>query len=207
YRFFKNLYQYQEKEAIIKNNSKLDALTNQYLAPNQHLFKRQDNTYYYRTNEQLIGHCAKPLVIKKSYRLGYHGLNTLPLIKLSQLTKQREHLTFRKKPATKLVPVDFQEYLISSLLLLCKKAEFVNLPLEQPKVPQSRGKCDALDYTHFQKMPVLRFKFAKESANLIKQFILNLNQQAEEFDIEEKQNFTDRRFSNSTQSRNAYLNK
>src|SRR6185312_15482886 len=73
-------------------------------------------------------------------------------------------------------PVDFQKYLISSLLLLCKKAQFLNLPLEQPKVPQSRGRCDQLDYTHFQKMPTLRFKFAKENAQLVRTFMLNLNQ-------------------------------
>jgi hypothetical protein len=105
------------------------------------------------------------------------------------------------------VPVDFQEYLISSLLLLCKKAEFLNLPLEQPKVPKSSAKCDALDYTHFQKMPVLRFKFTKESAELVKTFMLNLDQQAEEFDIEEKQSFLDKRFTDPINSRNAYLNK
>ncbi|RIB27413.1 hypothetical protein C2G38_2160641 [Gigaspora rosea] len=34
YRFFKNLYQYEEREVIFKIDSKLDALTNQYLAPN-----------------------------------------------------------------------------------------------------------------------------------------------------------------------------
>src|SRR5438270_824755 len=43
YRFFKNLYQYEEKEAILKNSSKFDALTNQHLAPNQHLFRRPAN--------------------------------------------------------------------------------------------------------------------------------------------------------------------
>jgi len=56
-------------------------------------------------------------------------------------------------------------------------------------------------------MPTLRFKFAKENANLIKQFMLNLDNQAEEFDIEEKQNFQDNRFTDLINSRNAYLNK
>jgi hypothetical protein len=139
--------------------------------------------------------------------LGYHGLNTLPLIKLSQLNRKGESLTFRKKPAAKLVPVDFQEYLISSLLLLCKKAQFLNLPLEKPKVPQSRSKCDKLDYTHFQKMPTLRFKFAKENAELVRTFMLNLDNQAEIFDIEEKQGFADARFTNPIHSRNSYLNR
>jgi hypothetical protein len=205
YRFFKNLYQYEQREAILINGSKYDQATGQYLAPNQHIFRRQDNTYYYRTNEQLVGHCAKPLLIKKSYRLGYHSLIILPLLKLSQLTKQKDHLTFQRKSAAKLVPVDFQEYLITSLLLLCKKAEFVNLPLEQAKVPKS-AKCDALDYTHFQKKPTLRFKFAKEAAELVKSFMLTLDNQAQEFDIEEKQNFNDSRFINPVQSRQAYLN-
>jgi len=139
--------------------------------------------------------------------LGYHGLNTLPLIKLSQQTKPRDYLTFHKKPAAKLVPVDFQKYLISSLLLLCKKAQFLNLPLEQPKVPQSRGRCDQLDYTHFQKMPTLRFKFAKENAQLVRTFMLNLDQQAEELNLDEKQSFQDHRFTDPIQSRNSYLNR
>jgi hypothetical protein len=128
------------------------------------------------------------------------------LLKLSQLTKQKEYLTFRKKPAAKLVPVDFQEYLIASLLLLCKKAEFLNLPLEQAKVPKS-SQCDALDYTHFQKMPTLRFKFAKENAQLVRGFMENLDHQAEEFDLEEKQGFQDHRFTDQITARNAYLNR
>lgn len=206
YRFFKNLYQYETREVLVRNGAKHDQLTGQYLAPNQHIFRRADKTYYYRTNKTLIGHCAKPLIIKKSYRLGPHSLSTLPLLKLSSLTKQREYLAFRRKSATKIVPVDFQEYLITSLLLLCQKAEFLNLPLEQAKVPHSKNKCDQLDYTHFQKKPTLQFKFAKDSANLIKEFILNLDNQAETFGLPEKQNFTDQRFTNPTQSRNSYLN-
>jgi len=170
------------------------------------LFKRSDNTFYYRTNEQLIGHCAKPLIIKKSYRLGYHSLSTQSLLKLSQQTKKREYLAFRRKSAAKFVPVDFQEYLITSLLLLCQKAEFINLPLEQAKVTKVANKCDQLAYTHFQTKPTLRFKFAKENAHLIKEFMLNLDNQAQTFDIEEKQNFTDQRFTDPIQKRNAYLN-
>jgi len=182
-------------------------LTGKYLAPNQHIFRKPDNTCYYRTNETLIGHCAKPLIIKKSYRLGYHALSTLPLLRLSQATKYQDYLAFRKKPATKIVPIDFQEYLITSLLLLCKKAEFLNLPLEQQKVPQTQGKCDQLDYTHFQKMPVLKFKFAKENANLVRIFMENLDNQAQEFEIEEKQGFLDSRFSEPITARHAYLNR
>jgi len=200
------LYEYETQEAIVDNGSKRDLLTGKYLAPNQHLFKSPNNTYYYRTNEQLVGHGAKPLIIKKSYRLGYHALSTLPLLKLSQATKRQDYLAFRKKAASKIMPVDFQEYLISSLLLLCKKAEFHHLPLEQQKVPQTQSKCDALDYTHFQKMPVLKFKFAKENANLARTFLENLDNQAQEFEIEEKQGFIDFRFPNPTRARHAYLN-
>ncbi len=206
YRFFKNLYKYEERKAIVGNGSKRDLLTGKYLAPNQHIFRKPDNTYYYRTNEQLVGHGAKPLIIKKNYRLGYHALSTLPLLKLSQATKYQDYLAFRKKPATKIVPTDFQEYLITSLLLMSKKTEFVNLPLEQQKVPQTQGKCDQLDYTHFQKMPVLKFKFAKENANLVRIFMENLDNQAQEFEIEEKQGFIDSRFPNPTMARHAYLN-
>ncbi|CAJ0840541.1 10154_t:CDS:2 [Entrophospora sp. SA101] len=196
----------EQRKATVSNGSKQDFLTGRYLAPNQHIFKRQDNTYYYRANEQLIGHCAKPLIIKKSYRLGYHSLSTLPLCQLAQWTKPSVSLAFRKKAAAKITPVDFQEYLITSLLLFCKKAEFINLPLEKEKVPQTQGKCDQLDYTHFQKMPTLRFKFAKENANLARIFMENLDNQAQEFDIEEKQGFIDSRFPNPTIARNAYLN-
>ena len=187
------------------NGSKQDDLGS-YLAPNQHLFKRQANTYYYRTNETLIGHCAQPLLIKKSYRLGYHSLSTLPLLNLAQPTKPPVSLALRKKATNKIIPVDFQEYLITSLLLLAKKAEFVNLPLEQPTVSKTKDHCDQLAYTHFSQQPVLRFKFAKENANLIRTFMENLDNQAEIFDLEEKQHFTDARFTDPTIARNAYLN-
>src|SRR5205814_10461766 len=123
-----------------------------------------------------------------------------------QSTKQSVSLAFRKKPAAKIVPTDFQEYLITSLFLMSKKAEFHHLPLEQQKVPQTQGKCDQLDYTHFQKMPALRFKFAKENANLARIFMENLDNQAQEFDIAEKRHFTDVRFSEPITARNAYLN-
>jgi len=91
--------------------------------------------------------------------------------------------------------------------LLCKKAEFLNLPLEKPTVPQTSNKCDQLDYTHFQKMPTLRFKFAKENANLARIFMENLDHQAQEFDIEEKQSFLDSRLSEPITARHAYLNR
>jgi hypothetical protein len=89
--------------------------------------------------------------------------------------------------------------------LLAKKAQFLNLPLEQPTVPKPL-KCDALDYTHFQKKPVLLFKFSPHQVEIIKNFMLNLDNQAQTFDLDESQSFQDARFSNPTESRNAYLN-
>jgi len=88
---------------------------------------------------------------------------------------------------------------------MCQKAQFLNLPLEQPTVPKPL-KCDALDYTHFQRKPVLRFQFTKDQAEIIRNFILNLDNQASEFDIQEKQSFQDQRFTEPITSRNAYLN-
>jgi len=143
--------------------------------------------------------------MKRNYRLAYHNLSTQPLLKLALETKQREHLTFRKTLANKIIPIDFQEYLLTSLLLMCQKAQFLNLPLEQPTVPKPL-KFDALDYTHFQRKPVLRFQFTKDQAEIIRNFILNLDNQASEFDIQEKQSFQDQRFTESITSRNAYLN-
>ncbi|CAI2192609.1 12907_t:CDS:1, partial [Funneliformis geosporum] len=132
---------------------------------------------------------------------------TLPLLKLAHQPKPQEPLTFPKKLATKLVPQDFQEYLLTSLLLLAKQAEFVNLPLEQPQVPHNGSKCDQLDYTHFQKKPIIRFKFARARASLVKEFMLNLDHQAQTFDLDEAQNFTDNHFPDPLNSRNAYLNR
>lgn len=148
YRFFKNLYEYETREVLIHNQSKLDALTGQYLAPNQHVFRRSDYSCYYKANETLVGHCTKPLLIKRNYRLAYHNLSTQPLLKLAQQTKSKKSLAFRRQPASQIVPLDFQEYLLTSLLLLAKKAQFINLPLEQQTVSKPL-KCDQLFYTHF----------------------------------------------------------
>ncbi|CAG8473007.1 2999_t:CDS:2 [Ambispora gerdemannii] len=65
YRFFMNLYDYDQKPALLIGNHKLDAQTGQHLARNQHIFRYYDyetnqTSYFYRTNEQLIGHAAQP---------------------------------------------------------------------------------------------------------------------------------------------------
>jgi hypothetical protein len=205
YRFFKHLYTYETKEILIKGQSKFDAQTNQFLAPNQHIFRRENNTYYFKAHETLVGHCAKPLIIKRNYRLAYHNLSIQPLLKLAQTTKAKESLAFKKKLAANLLSVDFQEYLLTSLLLIAKKAQFLNLPLEQTQVSKSL-QCDQLDYTHFQKKPILLFKFAKTQAEIIRNFMFNLDNQALTFDLDESQNFQDSRFSDSLPSRKAYLN-
>jgi hypothetical protein len=83
-----NLYSYEKREAIIRSQSKLDKLTGEYLPKNQKVFRHYDystkqTSYYYKTNEKLTGHCAKPCFIKKNYRLGTRSLNPLNLLNLS----------------------------------------------------------------------------------------------------------------------------
>ncbi|CAG8845540.1 16697_t:CDS:2, partial [Gigaspora margarita] len=85
YRFFKNLYEYEEREAVLVGKSKFDKETNQRLNGNQHLFRRPDNTYFCRTNEKQIGSVAQPLHLKKNFRLTTN-LNPLNLTKLARKT-------------------------------------------------------------------------------------------------------------------------
>ena len=84
---------------------------------------------------------------------------------------------------------DFQEFLITHLLLLCKKAEFLHTPLEQEKVSKESGNCDSLIYTHFQTKPVLHFQFLPENATTVRSFITNLDTYSQEFDLEESKDF------------------
>jgi hypothetical protein len=94
YRFFLNLYEYEERTAVVQGRTRLDQLTGQSLNSQQTVFRRYDyatgqTSYYYRTNEQLVGKCAKPVLIKKSYRLGVsQPLNLLSLTK-SQTSKEK----------------------------------------------------------------------------------------------------------------------
>jgi len=73
--------------------------------------------------------------------------------------------------------------------LLCNKAEFLHLPLEQEKVSKEDGKCDELLYSHFKTKPVLHFQFLPESAAVVRTFINNLDTYAAEYDMEESNNF------------------
>jgi hypothetical protein len=191
---------------LLISKSKLDKLTGAYLPPNQHVFRKVDNSYYYRTNEQLISKCANPEVTKKNFRLGNHSLNSLSLLKLAKKASRKEALLLNLKNKQKTLNRDFQEFVITNLLAFCKKAEFLYLPLEQPKVSKVNGTCDNSVYQHFQTKPVLTFKFAPENALAVKDFFTKLDDYALEFDMEESKDFLDPRFLDPIESRNAYLN-
>ncbi|CAG8645494.1 9120_t:CDS:2 [Ambispora leptoticha] len=130
-----------ERTAQLIGKSKLDQITQQPLNNQQTIFRRYDyqnqiTTYFYRTHEKLP---AKQPVKK---------------------------FTFSKKPKKPAVQHDFQEFLITRLLLLCSKAEFLHLPLEQERV----------------------FK-ENENAMVVRSFIAKLDTYAQEYDLEESQAF------------------
>src|ERR1043165_7026496 len=211
YSFFKNLYSYQQREALIVGKSKLDAQTKQYLPKNQKIFRHYDyktkqTTYYYRTNEQLAGKVKTPHLIKKNYRLATRSLNPLNLLKLAKKDLQKSAYLFQKPPKLKPTNADFQEFLITNLLTFCSSAEFLHLPLEQDQVPKLKSKCDQTIYHHFKPKPILHFKFTPEYVPLVLSFLNNLDSYASEYDIDEAKDFFDSRFTNPTESRNAYLN-
>ena len=167
YRFFKNLYEYDQKPALLITKHKLDAETGQHLPKNQKVFRRYDyatgqTSYFYRTNEKLSGKCTKPILIKKNYRLGTRSLNSLSLLKLASKSSKKELYHFKKPKAQ--LNQDFQEFLITRLLLLCNKAEFLHTPLEQEQVPKEAEQCSGSANSHFQTKPVLRFTFDPNQA-------------------------------------------
>jgi hypothetical protein len=193
YRFFKNLYQYEIHPVLLITKHRLAAATGQHLPKNQKVFRHYDyqtqtTTYFYRTNEQLVGQCAKPVLIKKNYRLGTRSLNPLSLLSLASKANRKEVYLF-KKPTKPAVQHDFQEFLITRLLLLCSQAEFLHLPLEQARVFKEKGACDNLVYHHFKTKPVLHFQFLPEQAPLVRSFISNLDTYAQDYDLEESQTF------------------
>jgi hypothetical protein len=192
YRFFKNLYEYEQKVAILNAGKKIAAENFLPLPKNQKIFRHYDystgqTSYYYRTNEKFSGTAAKPLLLKKNYRLGTRSLNPLSLLSLAAKHSKKELYTF-KKPKQQLSQ-DFQEFLITRLLLLCKKAEFLHTPLEQDHVPKEVDQCSNSIYTHFQTKPVLHFTFSSENALVVRSFIDKLDTYATEFDLEESQDF------------------
>jgi len=193
YRFFKNLYQYETRSALLITKHRLDAATGQHLPKNQKVFRHYDyqtnqTSYFYRTNEKLVGQCANPTLIKKNYRLGTRSLNPLSLLALASKAARKEVYLF-KKPKKPAVQHDFQEFLITRLLLLCSKAEFLHLPLEQEQVFKENGACDNLVYHHFKTKPVLHFQFSPENASIVRSFIDKLDTYAQEYDLEESQDF------------------
>ncbi|CAI2198839.1 1944_t:CDS:2, partial [Funneliformis geosporum] len=170
YHFYLNLYDYEQRAVNLVGKSKIDQITGTNLNGNQHIFRHYDyqtaeTSYFYRTNKKLTGQCSKPVLIKKNYRLGTRALNPLNLLTLATKHSKKELYQF-KKPKKPMVQHDFQEFLITRLLLLCSKAEFTHLPLEQERVSKEQGTCDQLPYTHFQTKPVLHFQFLPENATV-----------------------------------------
>jgi hypothetical protein len=177
---------------LLIGRHKLAADTRQHLPKNQKIFRHYDydtqqTSYFYRTKEQLVGKARKPFLNKKHFRLGTRSLNSLNLLKLAHRHSQKELYLFQK-PRQQL-DQDFQEFLITHLLLLCKKAEFLHTPLEQEQVPKEINTCDQSILNHFQTKPVLHFTFSSENVPLIRTFIEKLDHYAIEFDMEESQDF------------------
>jgi hypothetical protein len=192
YRFYLNLYDYETHSALLITKHRLDAATGHHLPKNQKVFRKfnyqtQATTYFYKANETLTGKCLNPTLIKKNYRLGTRSLNPLSLLGLATKSSKKEAYHFKKPKRA--VPQDFQAFLITRLLLLCKSAEFTHLPLEQDRVPKEKSLCDNLSYTHFQTKSVLHFQFLPENAVAVRTFIANLDTYAQEYDLEESQDF------------------
>jgi hypothetical protein len=193
YRFYLNLYDYDQKPVLLIGRHKLDAETGQHLAKNQKIFRyynytADQTTYFYKTKEQLVGKCANPTLIKKNYRLGTRSLNPLSLLKLATKHSKKELYNF-KKPQQHLNQ-DFQEFLITRLLLMCHKAEFLHTPLEQEQVPKEAEQCNQSIQAHFQTKPVLHFTFLPENAPVVRSFINQLDTYALEYDLEESKDFS-----------------
>jgi hypothetical protein len=193
YRFYLNLYDYEERAVQLVENKKLDAHTLQPLPPNQQVFRRYDyatekTSCFYRTKEHLVGHCQKPQLIKKNYRLSTRTLNPLNLLPLATQGHKKELYQF-KKPKRTAVSQDFQEFLLIRLLTLCQTAQFLHLPLEQDQVPKELTTCNQAITSHFKPKPLLHFTFHPQQAPLIRQFMEQLDTYAQEYEIEESVQF------------------
>jgi hypothetical protein len=90
---------------------------------------------------------------------------------------------------------------------MADQAEFIKIPCEKTQVPKLGTNCDQSMLTHFQTKPVLQFTFKPINSQLVQQFFANLDHYAEEYGITEAQEFTDSRFPDPIESRNAYLNR
>jgi hypothetical protein len=175
YRFFKNLYDYDEQEVLLIGKSKIDKATQQCLNGHQKIFRKSDNTYFYRCNEKLIGQCAKPVLIKKNYRLS-NPLDANSLLTLSQKSEKKPVINLQKTPLKKqLFKQDFQQFLITNLLLMSHKAEFLKIPLEADEVPKLKSACNNFATAHFQTNTVFYFIFKPDQALLIRNFMDKLD--------------------------------
>src|SRR5205814_6246767 len=84
---------------------------------------------------------------------------------------------------------DFQEHLLTSLLLFCEKAQFIQLPTEQAQVPQELKRCNQNIQSHFSSKPLLYFTFLPPQVPLVLQFLEHLDRLAEQFAISESSQF------------------
>lgn len=206
YRFFRKLYDYEERAVLVSSN-KIDQLTQQPLNGRQTVFRRYDyqthqtlsfaqqrneqftsklSTYFYRTNEQLVGYCLKPTLIKKNYRLGTRSLQPLNLLKLVSKPKDTA-LSFKKPPAS--YSSDFQEFLLTRLLLFCDQAQFIHCPVENSQVTKELGQCSSDINHHFTAKPLLRFTFLPQTVPIVLQFLEKLDTYSRQFAMEESQDF------------------
>ncbi len=134
------------------------------------------------------------------------------ILKLAHKPKHKETLLLKNSsPSSGIIHSaehfsDFQEFLITNLLLFCQKAQFTHLPLEQLHVSKLEKSCDKSVNSHFQTKPVLHFNFAPETVPLVLAFLNNLDFYSDYFDMSESKEFYDSRFTDLTDSRNAYLN-
>ncbi|CAG8779328.1 7086_t:CDS:1, partial [Ambispora leptoticha] len=103
-------------------------------------YQTKETTYFYRTNKKLIGQTLKPIIEKKHYRLGTRSLNSQSILDLARANPNYTYSLH--PPSTKKVCRDFQEFLITHLLLLSKTATFVKTPLELEHVPKEDNKCN-----------------------------------------------------------------
>ncbi|MCE8159342.1 MAG: hypothetical protein I3270_02520 [Candidatus Moeniiplasma glomeromycotorum] len=192
YRFYLNLYGYEERAVQLVNQSRFDYLTNQSLPSHQKVFRRYDyqteaTSYFYRTKEQLVGRSLNPLLIKKNYRLGTRSLQPLNLLPLATPFKQKSILNFKKPPSS--YSADFQEHLITQLLFFCETAQFVQVPLEQEQVPQELKQCNQNILAHFKSKPLFYFTFSPPAVPLVLQFLEHLDSLAKQYDIESSADF------------------
>jgi hypothetical protein len=53
-------------------------------------YQTQETIFYYKTNRKLVGKSARPIIIKKNYRLGTRSLKTQLLLNLACKSAKKE---------------------------------------------------------------------------------------------------------------------